>query len=246
MTDSLLSALWAAESQAKYGGGILPVHLVFTARTACVMYQFNADLFATDDCGATPLHYAACEQFVGEDDALRLLETLLWLGADVNAQDQNNDIAANLAICVDKVVRLQFLIDVGGCNVEFTNWMGTLLQYAAYHTKINVARLLVSRYHVDTERRSENGDTALHAAFRGQRQHTAEVVQLLVEAGADLDSLSAGSFTPLMLAAIHDQPAAAAILLSHGANAELIDRRGRTARSQAVAWEHYDVEALFA
>jgi uncharacterized protein len=86
---------------------------------------------------------------------------------------------------------------------------------------------------VDCNRRDSVGWTALHCAASGGHL---PVLELLVQAGADLDAQTTqGDFagtTPLMLAVEH--PTCVRALLRAGANVGLMDRRKRTAMQLAV------------
>ena len=55
------------------------------------------------------------------------------------------------------------------------------------------------------------------------------VLQLLIDAKADLDAVDESGRTALMLAAMHGKEQAAELLLSHGANAKIKDANNKTA-----------------
>ncbi|MDB5337737.1 MAG: ankyrin [Planctomycetaceae bacterium] len=65
-------------------------------------------------------------------------------------------------------------------------------------------------------------------------------IDLLVQAGADLEALDIEGATPLLVACRHGRPARVARLLQLGANRQAINDQGRTARDMAA--EHLDAK----
>lgn len=76
----------------------------------------------------------------------------------------------------------------------------------------------------DIQARRDDGATALHAAVR---QRNVEVVDLLLEAGANVSAVDADENTPLHLAAERDATIVA-LLLERGADREPLNRLGRS------------------
>lgn len=89
--------------------------------------------------------------------------------------------------------------------------------------------------------------TPLHFAILNDHK---EIVQLLIERGADLDkgypvnSWARYEATPLHLAARSDQCEIAAILLASGMPVDVKDAYGNTALHMAAAYGHYDAAYL--
>lgn len=71
-----------------------------------------------------------------------------------------------------------------------------------------------------------------------------KMLQLLMDAGATLDTVTEYGITALMKAAIHDRVDAARELLRCGANADLRDVDGFTAKEIAVRLENVAVAAV--
>jgi uncharacterized protein len=70
------------------------------------------------------------------------------------------------------------------------------------------------------------------------------MLQLLIDAGATLDAVTEHGITALMKAAIHDRADAAQALLQCGANADLRDVDGFTAKEIAVRLKNKAVAAV--
>ncbi len=102
----------------------------------------------------------------------------------------------------------------------------TPLGLAAYFGAESSARLLLATG-ADLMLRSTNptGNTPLHAAVAGKCHR---LVELLVEAGADINATDANGWTPLHLAA-HEGPVTTIdYLLAHGANPTIPAANGQT------------------
>jgi uncharacterized protein len=93
--------------------------------------------------------------------------------------------------------------------------------------------LLAAGADVGTFSDNDERNTALHAALAGRRQ--VRVVARLLASGADVNARAAGGYTPLHIAAFHDDVAIVDTLLAHGAAAEARTDDGRTALAIAEA-----------
>ncbi len=105
--------------------------------------------------------------------------------------------------------------------------------------KPGIARLLLEAGADVTLRRDANF-TALKVAVEEDRP---KIVDLLIEFGADVDEVPAGT-TPLMIAASRGKLAAARRLLRHGAQLEIVDSIGQTALFRAVREHHIKLVTL--
>lgn len=81
------------------------------------------------------------------------------------------------------------------------------------------------------EARDKNGETALHraAAFGDS-----EVIQRLVDEGADLSAVNSKGQTPLLVSTSFNRKEAFQILLERGSNVQVADKDGNTAQHFAV------------
>ena len=73
---------------------------------------------------------------------------------------------------------------------------------------------------------NDEGNTALHAALAGRR--AMRIISRLLTSGADVNAPAAGGYTPLHIAAFHDDVAIVDTLLAHGAAADARDDDGKT------------------
>jgi ankyrin repeat protein len=87
----------------------------------------------------------------------------------------------------------------------------------------------------DVRARSDNheANTALHAALAGRGG--LRIVSRLVNAGADVNARAGGGYTPLHIAAFHDDVTIVNLLIAHGAAAGARDDQDRTPLTIAEA-----------
>jgi uncharacterized protein len=89
-----------------------------------------------------------------------------------------------------------------------------------------VDALLEARADVRAFSDNEEANTALHAALAGRRDH--RVVSRLLTSGADVNARAGGGYTPLHIAAFHDDVTVVNALLAHGAAADARSDEGKT------------------
>ncbi len=137
-----------------------------------------------------------------------IVEALLAAGADLDVFD---------AATLGRTGRLEAILDARPDLVDAVAADGfTPLQLAAFFGQPAAVRLLVSRgASVTPVSRNAMAVHALNAAAAGGH---ADIVALLLDAGADPDARQHGGFTPLMSAAANGDEASVAALLDHGAD----------------------------
>lgn len=94
-----------------------------------------------------------------------------------------------------------------------------------------VDALLEARADVRAYATNHEANTALHAALAGRRD--LRIVGRLLTGGADVNARAAGGYTPLHIAAFHDDVGVVEALLAHGAAADAREGQGRTPRAIA-------------
>ncbi len=106
----------------------------------------------------------------------------------------------------------------------------TLLSVAAYHGSLDVVARLIAEPEIELEGRNRLGLTALAAAaFKGHD----EVLEALLDAGADPNATNGAGQTALMFAALAGRTRSVEILRNAGASASLADAAGNTAMTLA-------------
>ncbi|XP_047101555.1 poly [ADP-ribose] polymerase tankyrase-1-like isoform X3 [Schistocerca piceifrons] len=131
-----------------------------------------------------------------KDGSVSKVRTLLAVGADVEAKDENKRTALHWAAAMGHGEVAAHLLEVGaGVNAR-DRWQNTPLHLAAWKGHAAVVRLLAASS-ADHNARDQSGSTPLHDAARRGR---AEAVAALLEAGADREDRNYGGDTPLDLA----------------------------------------------
>lgn len=100
----------------------------------------------------------------------------------------------------------------------------TALIWAAEHGHVHLVERLVAHPGVDVNIRGYLGATAI---CRAARRGNTNVLQRLLQAGADPDIGNDKLQYPLHFAAFKQHPACVRVLVDHGANLDVLDRKGR-------------------
>lgn len=270
--------------------GETPLHFARDAATAKVLLDAganpNAKTIDTTRWGArwvsasstpkfaTPLHYAALRGDVA------LLKCLLAAGAAPRAIDKQRRTPLHFAAEWGRVKALEFLL-----GVTAKKDLSRLLRAGADGGHVEVCRHLLARK-ANPNAAGEHGRTALHHAvwvgYSPPRQNDlrdrAELVRMLLSAGAKVDCRSAEGETPLIRAvrgyadativellidakadvnardkqgssALHEaadngDPAVVNLLLRNGADPNAVDGDGARPVDRADAKEHPEVKEL--
>jgi ankyrin repeat protein len=132
-------------------------------------------------------------------------------------------------------------------GVDINDRPGTdeaLLDYAAEQNQAPVARFLIehgARVDAVQHQGPNVGFTALH---RAAISDAAEVAQLLLAGGAEVNFHGPLGITPLILAASNGSRRTAEVLLDHGADVTTSDGHRETALSEATAHNHAEIIRL--
>ncbi|XP_008555384.1 ankycorbin [Microplitis demolitor] len=189
--------------------------------------------------GGSPLHYAAqccgaavtAELSVPKKIGLKVLQTLLEFGADVNAKDEDGRQPILWAASAGSVEAVLALARTGGSAAAgATDKDGlTALHCAASRGHAKCVEALVNLCGAQPDHVDDNGCSALHyAATLGHADATA----LLLRLGADPNRQDRKGRTPALCAAAKGQLETLKILAQHGGSLH-----ARTVRGTGVAHE---------
>ena len=198
------------EVNAKDGTGRTPLHWaawVGHKEIAELLITAGADVNAKAEFGETPLHTAV------SNDHKEIIELLIKEGADVNA------------VAMDDVFSDQTPLDAA--NKYNQGAVAVLLRKYGGKTCVELEALINSakkgdiegiKQHLaaggDVSFRNKNGDTMLnYAAYLGHK----EIVELLVENGAEVNAKGLADWTPLHLAAHNNNEQIVQLLIAKGA-----------------------------
>jgi len=204
----------------------------------------GANVNAATKVGRTPLFIAAMS-----DPSADIARLLIAKGANPKIKDKYNNTMLNAAAAGNDAETVQLMIDAGvDVNAGPLTGLTPLMQAAGQSNTRVVKMLLAKGAKVDAV-----ADTPFMVAFPPPKAgpivvdfYTAllmaapfgpvELVQALLDAGADVNLAEGRKMTPLMLAvaADHQDPAVIRLLLSRGADTKLRGVRGRTAADWAT------------
>lgn len=147
------------------------------------------------------------------------VKALIEAGADINIQDDRQDNPFLYAGAEGFVEILKLVIDAGPNTKVYNRYGGIPLIPAGEHGHLEVASELLTRTDVDVNHVNDLGWTALMEAIvlndGGKRQQ--EMVQLLIDYGADVNLADFEGKTPLYRARERDYEEIVRILEKAGA-----------------------------
>jgi ankyrin repeat protein len=218
------------------------------------LLQQKADVNGSEADGTTALHWAV------RNDDVTLVDRLIRAGAKANTENRYGVTPISLACENGSAAVVERLLKAG-VNANATGRLGeTALHLCARTGRPEAAKVLLTHGASVDAVESWRGQTPLMwAAADGH----ADMVKLLVEAGADVHARSAiiqwerqrteeprdkwmppGGFTPLLLAAREGRVAAAKALLDAGADVNEVDPERHSAIVIALINGHFDVAGL--
>ncbi len=161
-----------------------------------------------------------------------------WLDNGLPADFEGSVIGSGLMIGAwEGNIAMMELFHSRGADINRTNRLGEqALQLAAWRGQLAAVRWLVER----GARLDRDGPewSALHyAVFAGH----ADIVDLLLGRGADINALSTNGSTPLMMAAREGKEAIARTLLAAGARRDIVNEQGENAVHWAMRHNNLDI-----
>ena len=148
--------------------------------------------------------------------------------AGISAAVFNNDAAA-----------IQACLNAGAdVNVRYKGWGKPPLYLTADNGLVDMVKVLLTAPEIDKDIRDERNQTPLHAA--AHNGHT-EVVQVLVDAHANIAARDENDRTPLHLAASNGRTDVVTILLAAGAEVDALDKNNATPLCLTTAHDHLAV-----
>uniref|UniRef100_A0A5K3ET97 Poly [ADP-ribose] polymerase n=2 Tax=Mesocestoides corti TaxID=53468 RepID=A0A5K3ET97_MESCO len=206
---------FGADVHAKDKGGLVPLHNACSyghAKVAELLIQNGANVNVTDLWRFTPLHEAAAK---GKFDICRLL---LKHGADPKRKNRDGHRPIDLVKDTDSLVYDLLRGDVA------------VLEAAKRGNLAKIQRL-VTPENINCRDTQGRNSTPLHLAAG---YNNLEVVDFLLEAGADVNAHDKGGLIPLHNASSYGHVDVAALLIRHGTSVNAVDKWGYTPLHEAA------------
>ena len=238
-------ACFAADSASP--DGTTPLHLAVRADDLAKVDKLlaaGADAKAANRYGITPL-YLACE-----NANPAIIERLLKAGADPNSTSTEGETALMTVARTGVVAAAKVLLDHGAKVDAREEWHGqTALMWAVNEEHPAMIRELIAHgadvNAVSNINKWERQNTAeprekwlpsggLTPLLFAARQGCVECEQVLLDAGAKINTVDPDGISPVLIAIINGHYDAAGFLLNNGADPNLADETGRTALFSAV------------
>jgi len=216
--ESLKQPIETTQLNTKDAEGNTPLHwacLLGQVIMARLLIRRGARVNASNNKGATPLHYAACK--LSPSHTL-CAELLILHGAKVNPKNKLNETPLHYAVTKSKTMRSGNV----GCIHLLCRWRAdptmkdsnhrTPLHYAAQYGQIQVCNMLIERGgRALVNTKDANDYTPLHLAIMYGRF---ECVQLFLLRGANITSVTKDGSTVLHLACKFGRPRTLDLLLN--------------------------------
>ena len=196
----------------------------------------EVDVNHVNSCGETALHFAVRLPYPD------LVQELIAAGADVETKNKDGRSALLLTSMFGKLDIVKMLIGAGAGVCVTDNKGATCLTLAANGGHTDMVHYLVGLPEVDVNHAGENGMTSLHGAVLRKR---AEVVQVLIGAGADIERRDNLGRSPLLCASECGGLEVARMLVEAGAGVRITDNDGDTCLILAAHFGHTETVRYF-
>ncbi len=184
----------------------------------------------------TPLILAARSGEIGS------IATLLNAGASIDSQYSNSKTAFYEAIENRNLDAAEILFRAGADPWVMNFYGGTAIDFVMKSNDFDALKMLLDNISSRNLISSDLGETMLSIAI--QESSRSELIELLLDGGADVNDSDADGNTALILASDRDKKSVCGILIDHGANPFLTNNNGDTAISLAKKNNHNEVAAL--
>jgi ankyrin repeat protein len=172
-----------------------------------------------------------------EDNNISDLRKLLARGADPNTPDEHGNTLLMMSIRQKNPALVDLLVDAGA-KLNLRNKYG---ETAIMLASLNGLRGIVEKLYIKGAEANHDGwNPLIYAATNGH----ADIIQLLLSGGVQVNSTSENGTTALMMAARGNHSDAVKILLKNGADPNIRNESGGTALKWALARKHHEVAEL--
>ena len=195
---------------------LIALHKNFDDMAELLMSK-NADLNKADNNGVTPLIVAA------KKGHIKFVKTIVEKGAYLDSADKNGDTALILAKRENRHDIVMLLL-AKNALVEKRSEQDELMAYAALNNYHDIADNLIKRQ-ISVNRRFSDG---LFPLWYAVRNGNAKMIEMFLNAGADLEAKNKDGETVLLYACAKREEHVVIALLNKGANFAVTDKQKST------------------
>ena len=168
-----------------------------------------------------------------EDPAV--CQVLIDAGADIETKDDRGRSPLHMACCSGALVIVKMLVKAGADVSATDNERDTCLTLAAYFGHTETVRYLVSFPELDVNHKDTDGHTALRLAAD---QNHPDVLKVLIDAGADIETKNKEGCSPLFMASKDGALGTVKMLVKAGADVCGTHHTGETCLTFAASHGH--------
>ena len=235
--DECLALLLPYVETTQMGFGMLLsecVHADHTARTEVLLQHWKSvcSNVAMVPHGQEDIKGRACPAMWADP---AVCQVLIDAGADIETKDDMGRSPLHWA-CLSGALDVVKLLAKAGAGVRVTDNDGdTCLIPASHHGHTDIVRYLVGLKEVDVNHKSDDGRSALLSAIC--KKH-ADVVEVLIDAGADIEGKEDDGPLPLHMASYAANVQIVKLLVKAGAGVRVIHDDGATCLNLAASGGH--------
>ena len=205
-----------------------------------LLLDAGADVNHSGGYGRTPLMHATGGE---SEDCTEIMKLLLIKGADVSARDEGDDDAFTNALSSNlwkiPAERFKLLIDykynVNSVKTKYYHGQ-TPLMWACFCGKFDAVKVLVEAG-ADVNQKEKRGETAIISAMQSGPKDFPEIVEYLLDHGADPNSGSQFGNTPFQYAAEKGYISIIEKLIEKGVNIEQTEKYGKQTALISTAYK---------
>lgn len=199
-----------------------------------VLLEFGADTRAVDALGRNALAIVLTQGGATENELKKLVPLLLDVDLDVNHKDLQGDTPIQIALQQGELALVKKMLRQGvPLDIQSPNTAEAFLE-AIHHNKIDTVRFLLS-YHIPLSGPLYLDNLPLGQAASGDHL---EILQLLLEEGADINGQDASGHTALHQACILGcKERIVRYLIQKGADPQITSKAGHTVLDLARNWK---------
>ena len=215
-----------------------------------ILMKYGCNINSLDYENMTPLYDALCSNNI--NFVKYLIEDLKM---DINHKEIQNRTPFYWACCKSNIDIIKYIMSFPDVDINFPSLMGrTALSKSCWNGQLEVVKILCSQEKINTINKPDsNNRTPLHNAVWGEfggregkkmpagsPTDSPEIVQLLIDNGAELEIKDNDGNTPFMISASTNGIESMKILIKYNINLNEINNNYETALIQAVKYGCYE------